>query len=82
MDQYIKERDEMLMKCDVDEFRKFVHKYEDKFTPQYLLEIDTALDEVLLIAIHKLIVNITSMPEDLQNKSFEWLYKRKLRPTF
>ena len=82
MEQYIKERDEMLMKCDVDEFRKFVHKYEHMFTPQYLLEIDTALDKVLLIAIHKLIVNITSMPEDLQNKSLEWLHRHKLRPTF
>lgn len=82
MDQYIKDRDEMLMKCDVDEFKKFVHKYEHMFPPQYLLLMDITSDEVILTTIHKLIVDTKSMPKDLQNKSLEWLNKCKHKLPF
>ena len=80
LDQYIKDRDEMLIKCDVNEFRKFVHKYKHIYTKQYLLDFDLALDEVLQIALHKMIVNVTSMPKELQDKSLEWLHKHRLSP--
>ena len=31
MKNYVKDRDEMLLKCSVDELRKFVGKYEKYF---------------------------------------------------
>ena len=70
---YVKERDEMLKKCDVNELRKFVETHKQYFSKQYLERFSMASNEVLEVTLHKMIVNVTTLPEALRNKSALWL---------
>lgn len=71
--RYAKERDEMLKKCDVNEFRKFVNAHKWFFSAEYLTAFNAASDEVLTITLHKMIVNVPKLPKELRDKSALWL---------
>lgn len=70
---YVKERNEMLKKCDVSEYRKFVNAHKAQFSAEYLERFNAAPDEVLKISLHKMIVNVPSLPKELREKSAFWL---------
>ena len=74
--QYVKKRDEMLLKCSVAELRKFVKKHEEYFSPMFVDALTRATDEVLEITLHKMIVNCTNLPFDFRQKSADWLLDR------
>jgi hypothetical protein len=74
--QYVKERDEMLLKCDVKELRKFVKEHKKQFAPDFVRAMEIAADEVLEITLHKMIVNCTNLPFDFRQKSADWLLDR------
>ena len=74
--KYVKERDEMLKKCDVNELRKFVNAHKDYYSADYIEAFNEASDEVLLATLHKMIVNVTSLPFKMREKSAHWLIDR------
>ena len=74
--KYVKERDEMLLKCSVAEFRKFIKKHERFYPPGYARAVERAADEVLEITMHKMIVHCINLPFDYRQKSADWLLDR------
>ena len=74
--KYVEDRDKMLKKCDVNELRKFVNEHKEFYTDGYIEAFNAATDEVLLITLHKMIVNVTSMPFKMRQKSADWLLSR------
>jgi hypothetical protein len=74
--KYAEERDEMLLKRDVNAFREFVRTHREYFPAHYVITMEKARDEVLEIAIHKMIVNSTNLPLDFCEESVEWLLER------
>lgn len=79
--KYVQNRDEMLLKRDVNELRKFVKENKKFFDKEYLDNFEKASDEVLEITLHKMIVSVTSLPMDFQNESLVWLLERGYSPT-
>lgn len=74
--KYVKKRDEMLLKCSVEELKKFVKNNEQYYTPMFADAIARANDKVLEVTLHKMIVNVTSLPFDFRQKSADWLLDR------
>ena len=82
VEKFVKERDEMLLKRDVNELRKFVCEHTDYYEPFYIVAINAASDEVLEITWHKMIANVTSLPIDFCEESVKWLLERGYSPDF
>ena len=74
--QYVIERDEMLQKGNVQEFKKFITKWKDIFPESTYRQLQVASDLVLLITMHKMILTVTTMPEEVKAKSRKWLLDR------
>ena len=74
--QYVKERDEMLKKCDVAELRAFVNSHKEYYSTEYLRNFNSASDEVLEITLHKMIMQVPKLPKALRDKSALWLITR------
>ena len=74
--QYVKERDEMLLKCDVGELRKFVQKWEEIHHSDIYELMMKAPDAVLEITLRKMIIHATDMPKELRVQAKEWLLSR------
>lgn len=79
MKNYVKERDEMLLKCSVAELRKFVGKYKKYYSPMFVDSIVRADDEVLEITLHKMIIHCVKLPIEFRQKSADWLFDRGYR---
>lgn len=73
LQRYVKERDEMLLKRDVEALRKFVNDHASYFSADYVKAINNAPANILEITLHKMIVNVTSLPKSLKNESAKWL---------
>ena len=71
--KWVKERDEMLKKCDVNELRKFINAHPETYGKEFRNAINKASDDVLKITLHKMIVNGPKLPKDLREKSAFWL---------
>ena len=71
--KYVKERDKMLKKKSVAELRKFVTEHEEFYSEEYIKKFNEADDEVLEVTLHKMIVNVTSLPPQLRADSARWL---------
>ena len=74
--QYVKERDEMLLKCSIEELRKFTEDHKDVLNKGYVEAFRNAPDKVVEITLHKMIVNCPNLPEDFRQKSADWLLDR------
>lgn len=77
--QYVKERDEMLLKCSVDELRKFAKEHKHILGKGFVKAFRNAPDKVVEITLHKVIVNCTNLPFDFRQKSADWLLDRGYR---
>lgn len=77
--QYIKERDEMLMKCSVKELREFIETHKEIFDPAQIAAFRRANDEFLKVSLHKMIVNCTNLPFEFRAKSADWLLDRNYK---
>lgn len=77
--KYIKERDEMLLKCSVAELRTFINNHAEYYSQTFIDAINKAPDGILEITVHKMIVNCTSLPFDFRQKSADWLLDRGFR---
>lgn len=73
MKKFVKERNEMLLKCDVNELRKFVQNNGHLYGEEFLIAFGMATDDVLEVTLHKMIVNVPSLPEELRKQSAVWL---------
>ena len=78
--KYVKERDEMLLKRSVSELRKFVKDHAIMFSSEYIEHFEKASDEVVEITLHKMIANVTSLPEEFVKESVIWLLERGYSP--
>ena len=74
--KFVKERDEMLLKRSVQELRKFTREHTEEYEPFFIQATEMASDEVLEIALHKMIANVTSLPSEFVAESKEWLKAR------
>lgn len=70
---FIKERNAMLKKCDVNELRKFIADRPEWYREDFRNRISEASDAVLKITLHKMIVNVPTLPKELREKSAFWL---------
>ena len=71
--KYVKERDEMLKKCDVASLEEFVRSHAQFFQEGYAEKFAAASDEVKEATLHKMIVNAVKLPKELREKSAFWL---------
>lgn len=71
--KFIKERDEMLKKCDVAELRTFVNAHKEYYSEATLRVINNGSDELLKAALHKMIISVPKLPKALRDKSALWL---------
>lgn len=78
--EYVKEKNEMLLKCSVEELKKFVRKYKKFYSKEYLENFEKADDKLLEVTLHKLIANSFDLPENFIMKSVEWLEKNGFSP--
>ena len=74
--KYQKKRDEMLLKCDPEELRKFVRDNAEQFDEHYVKAITSAPVSILELTLHKMIFNTKSLPKSLRNESAKWLMDR------
>lgn len=82
VEKFVKERDEMLLKCDVNELRKFINEHKDCYESFFIKATNAASDEVLEVSLHKMIANNTNLPSDYIENSIEWLLERGYSPDF
>lgn len=71
--KYVKDRDEMLKKCDVAELEKFIRSHAQFYTQGFADSFSKARTEVKEATLHKMIVNAVKLPKDLRDKSALWL---------
>lgn len=71
--KYVKERDKMLKKCDVNELRKFVNTHKHFYSEKFLRAINAASDDLLKVVLHKMIVNAIKLPHKMRTRSAIWL---------
>ena len=74
--KFIKERDMMLKRRSVEEFIKFVNANKQYYGEAYVKAVTEAPYKTLEVAINKMIVNVTSMPEELRSQCGRWLVSR------
>lgn len=74
--QYVKERDEMLLKCDVNELRKFVRKNSHMYNKDIFAMMMESPDRVLEVTLRKMIIHAASIPKELQEEAKKWLLSR------
>lgn len=75
--QFVKERDEMLMKRDIGELRKFVAAHADEYGEEIARQVADAGDSFLKLVLHKTIISATSLPKDVREDSEAWLRDRR-----
>lgn len=68
--KYAKDRDEMLLKYDINALREFVNKHADNYTP------NSASDEFVELVLHKMIVHAIRLPTEFRAKAEWWLVER------
>ena len=78
IEKYVKQRDEMLLKCDINELRKFVRKNKGLYDKRFVKAFSVATDEVVEMTLHKMIVNCTNLPFNFRQKSADWLIDKGL----
>ena len=78
IEKYVKRRDEMLLKCDIYELRKFVNENKKYYSKQFVKAFNAASDKVVEMTLHKMIVCCTNLPFDFRQKSADWLIDRGL----
>ena len=74
--KYVKERDAMLKKRDINELRKFVINHAEYFSTEFVEAFMIAPDEVVEVTLHKMIVNAVKLPKHLRDSSAIWLTMR------
>ena len=77
---WVKQRDEMLLKCDINELRKFVSAHPEMYGKAFINAINEADDEILTTSLHKMRVAAVRLPESERDKSAAWLSVNGFRP--
>lgn len=76
IEEFVKKRDEMLMKGSIDELRKFVDNNSELYEPAVVNGIMSCTDEVAEITLHKMITGCTNLPFEYRMNSVAWLTER------
>lgn len=76
LQMYNRKRDAVLLKGDPEELRKLVQDNAEYFREEFVKAITTAPVNILEITLHKMIVNVKSMPKSRRNDSAKWLLDR------
>ena len=71
--RYVKERDEMLKKCSVEELTKFMEKHKHLYAEGFYEDFVKASYFVKEATLYKMIVNVPKLPKALRAKSYMWL---------
>lgn len=76
LQMYNRKRDAVLLKGDPEELRKLVKDNAEYFREEFVKAIEVAPVNILEITLHKMIVNVKSMPKSRRNDSAKWLLDR------
>lgn len=71
--KYVKERDEMLKKCDVAALEEFIRSHAQFFSTGFAEKFASASEAVKEATLHKMIVNAVNLPAELRKESAFWL---------
>ena len=74
--RYVKERDEMLMKRSVAELEAFIEAHKDMLTEGFGERFAAAPQLVKEATLHKMIVEVVKLPENIRRESAMWLATR------
>ena len=71
LNKWLKDRDKVAISGKYEDYEKFCKKYNVPQAPN---------NEVFEIMIHKMRANITTIPEEMQKNSFQWLLEHGYKP--
>lgn len=71
--RYINDRNEMLLKCNVNELRNFIRSNKAVYDAELYEHMMAASDNQLEVVLHKMIVNVVTLPKGFRAKSEKWL---------
>lgn len=74
--QWLKERDEVLKTHDVSKFKEFVIRWRERGFYDDTPLLDSSDDEVIEVAMRKMICNIPTMSQKEKKEAEEWLTSR------
>lgn len=74
--QWLTERDEVLKSHDVTIFKEFIKKWQKRGFYDDTPFLDSSNDEVIEVAMRKMICNITTMSKKEKKEAEEWLTSR------
>lgn len=76
---WVKERDEALLSFDIEKFKAFYKRWKRRGFYDIPLPED---DQVIEIAIRKMVLGIADPPEDKKQEAIDWLIAHDCDPTF
>lgn len=76
IEQYVKARDQMLIKRSVPALRQFVEDHKEYYTEEFVKAFRSASDKAAEITLHKMRANCTSIPKKYRVLSILWLVSR------
>lgn len=74
--QWLTERDEVLKTHDVNLFKDFIKKWQKRGFYDDTPLLDSSSDEVIEVAMRKMILHITTMSQKEKKEAEEWLTSR------
>ena len=76
IEQFVKERDEMLLKRSVPALRQFLEEHKECYPEGFIEGFRLVSDAVAEITLHKMIANVTTLPKKYRVLSRLWLIVR------
>ena len=70
---WVRERDKMLTARSPEKLREFVNKYSELYEAAVVTAVNTVSDDTLLLMIHKMTMDATSIPQKFKTESERWL---------
>lgn len=71
--QWLKERDEVVKTYDIDAFKSFWHKWQEKGVYDRYMPLPP--DKVIEISMRKMVYHMTSATEEEKRDAEQWLHK-------
>lgn len=73
LERFVRERDEMLLKCSVEELKHFVVNHAKEYGEDFVEAFLLAGDLIQEVTLHKMIAAVTTMPVHMRRDSMAWL---------
>lgn len=71
--KWVRERDKMLAARSPEKLREFVNKHSELYEAAVVTAINTVSDDTLILMIHKMTMDATSISQKYKTESERWL---------